>query len=538
MNVLVMNLTRLGDLLQSQPAIAGLAAQGHRISLACLENFAPAAALMQGLDAVLPFPGARILSRLDANWRQALAAHQEALQAARGEHPPDLVINLTPSGPARLLAMGLKPCEVRGFALDEYGFNADSGSWAAFLLLASTTRGASPFNVVDLFRRIAGLSGAPGGNGGNDDNGGFGLRGPTAQEKSAALANVHELCPQAAASRGLVALQLGASEERRRWPVAYFAQLATRLAAEGYTPVLLGTQSERPLAERLKALTPVPLADLMGVTDLPGLAATLAGCALLVTNDTGTMHLAAGLGVPSVSIFLATAQPWDTGPYLPGCLCLEPDLGASTGDCHPCAFGQGCPHRQNGSEACRWAIRPEGVATLALAMLTGSLPESGAHLPCPGARVWRTVIGADGLMDLESLSGHEDQDRTRFIRLQRRLYRRYLDGEELERTGDAPVGLSAPVAQALGKTLGEAADLLFLLSRQGELLARGPAQAAKGKFLATWQRVRGVLGAEDRLAVLSALWLFESERPGLDLAGIMALTARFRQLLLALRNQL
>lgn len=548
MNVLVMNLTRLGDLLQSQPAIAGLAAQGHRISLACLENFAPAAALMQGLDAVLPFPGARILSRLDVDWRQALAAHQEALAAARGAHPPEVVINLTPSEPARLLAMSLKPGEVRGFALDEYGFNADSSSWAAFLLLASTTRGASPFNIVDLFRRIAGLSGAPGGDndnsGGSSGNGGFGLRGPSAREKSAALARIHALCPQAATSRGLVALQLGASEERRRWPVAYFAQLATRLAAEGYTPVLLGTQSEQPLGERLKPLAPVPLADLMGATDLPGLAATLAGCALLVTNDTGTMHLAAGLGVPSVSIFLATAQPWDTGPYLPGCLCLEPDLAASTSDCHPCAFGQLCPHRQNGSEACRWAIRPEGVATLALAMLTGALPESGvlpntgAQLPCPGARVWRTVIGADGLMDLESLSGHEDQDRTRLIRLQRRLYRRYLDGEELEQANDAPVGLCAPVAQALGKTLGEAADLLFLLSRQGELLARGPAQAAKGKFLATWQRVRGVLGAEDRLAVLSALWLFESERPGLDLAGIMALTARFRQLLLALRNQL
>lgn len=36
---------------------------------------------------------------------------------------------------------------------------------------------------------------------------------------------------------------------------------------------------------------------------------------MLITNDTGTMHLAAGLNLPILAIFLATAQPWDTGPY-------------------------------------------------------------------------------------------------------------------------------------------------------------------------------------------------------------------------------
>ena len=519
MNVLVLNLTRLGDLLQSQPAIAGLAAQGHRISLACLENFSPAAALMQGLDEVLPIPGARMLSRLDNNWRQALAVHQETIAIARGAHPPELVINLTPSQPARLLAMSLKPATVRGFALDELGFNADSSVWAAFLQLASCSRGASPFNVVDIFRRIAGLTGSP------DASGAFGLRGPSEAEKLAARARILELCPQAAQSKGLVALQLGASEERRRWPVARFAEVAARLSATGYTPVLVGTASEQPLSLRLKDLARMPVADLLGATDLPGLAATLANCALLLTNDTGTMHLAAGLGVPSVSIFLATAQPWDTGPYLPGGLCLEPSM-----DCHPCSFGQACPR----NEACRQNIDAGGVAELALQLLQG---ETQATADCPGARVWRTEIGVDGLMDLASLSGHEAEDRTQLIRVQRRLYRRYLDGEALATTADLPVQLSAPVAQALAAPLSEAADLLFLLSRQGELLARDPAQKAKGKFLATWQRVQSVLSAEERLSVLASLWIFESERPGLDLPGILALAERFRDLLLTLKTQ-
>ncbi len=529
MNILVMNLTRLGDLLQSQPAIAGLAAQGHAIHLACLENFAPAAQLMQGLASVRPFAGARLLARLDADWRQALAAHREAVAALNPGGAPDLVINLTPSEPARLLARSLAgeggARQVRGFVLDEFGFNADTSAWAAFLQLASRSRGASPFNIVDIFRRIAGLSGAPES---------FGLRGPTDEEKRAARARLVELCPQAATARGLVALQLGASEERRRWPVARFAEVAARLADEGYIPVLLGTAAERPLGERLKEPAGVPVADLMGATGLRELAATLACCDLLVTNDTGTMHLAAGLGVRSVAIFLATAQPWDTGPYLPGCLCLEPDLSGSTGDCHPCGFGQACPHLTESGEACRQAIGAAGVADLALAMLAGREPTVPPGL---GARVWKSIIGEDGLMDLESLSGHEDRDRTRLIRVQRRLYRRYLDGEDLEAeaTPQAALPFSPLAAAALRKALGEAADLLFLLLRQGELLGMDPAPAMKAKFLATWQRVQSVLGAEERLAVLAALWVYESERPGLDLPGILALAGRFRALALALR---
>jgi len=154
MNVLVLNLTRLGDLLQSQPTITGLAAQGHRVGLVCLDNFAPAAALMRDVSEVFPLPGARLLARLDANWHSALGVHRELVEAVRTQFAPDAVINLTPSEPARLLAMNFQAPQTLGFALDEFGFNADTSLWAAFLQLAATSRGSSPFNVVDLFRRI------------------------------------------------------------------------------------------------------------------------------------------------------------------------------------------------------------------------------------------------------------------------------------------------------------------------------------------------------------------------------------------------
>jgi ADP-heptose:LPS heptosyltransferase len=516
MNVLVVNLTRLGDLLQSQPAVAGLKARGCRVGLVCLENFVGAAALIAGVDELFPLPGARLLARLDGDWRRALAAQQGFVAEIRRRLPPDVVINLTPSEPARLLALQCGAAELRGFALDRDGFNADAGLWAAFLQLAAQSRGASPFNVVDLFRRIAGLTGAPGP---------AGLNRPEGAAVAAMRERLARLLP-APPPNGFVALQLGASEERRRWPVEHFAQLARRLWQAGHGVVLLGTAAERPLGERCRELAGAPLADLMGATSLQELAAALCCCRLLVTNDTGTMHLAAGLGTSCLAFFLATAQPWDTGPYLPGCLCLEPDL-----DCHPCAFGSACPR----NEACRRSVKAEDAAALALTMLEERDP---AEVCASGARVWRTRVGDDGLMDLESLSGHEADDRTRLIRLQRALYRRYLDGEALDAAGLPPTPLGEAVAGTLLARLDEAAGLLTLLRSQGTLLARNPLPPVKAKFLATWERVQGALAGEERLAVLGMLWRFEAQRPGLDLDGILALAARFSALLAAMQGQI
>lgn len=549
MNVLVLNLTRLGDLLQSQATVSGLAAKGHRVALVCLDNFAPAAALMRDVSAVFPLRGARLLARLDADWRSALAEHRRFVDEVRADFAPDAVINLTPSEPARLLARTFQAPQTLGFALDELGFNADTSLWAAFLQLASTSRGASPFNIVDMFRRIGGLDALDRPNASDGLSAAFGLRGPTADEKRDARQRLAAMLPAAlptalltVKARGFVALQLGASEDRRRWPVDSFALVAHGLARAGYAPVLLGTESEKPLAARLIAAVDemetkgaaeetggaaangkALVVDLTGATNLRELAATLCACGLLITNDTGTMHLAAGLGVPCLAIFLCTAQPWDTGPYLPGCISLEPDFPTATGPCHPCAFGTACGH----DLACRRAIEPAGVLALAETMLAGGASEL---VQVPGARVWRSVIGADGLLDLESLSGHEDCDRTRLIRLQRALYRPYLDGEEPPELLP-PAGLSPETAQAMARCVGEVLSLLHLLQRQGELLSRDPLPAMKTKFLATWQRVKSTLEAQERLALLSWLWTFEAERPGLDLAGILALAQRFARLL-------
>ena len=128
------------------------------------------------------------------------------------------------------------------------------------------------------------------------------------------------------------------------------------------SPVLLGSAAESHLGREFAARADYPFLDLTGATDLETLAAVLLETELLLTNDTGTIHLAAGLGVPVAAVFLGTAQPFDTGPCLEGSLSLKPDM-----DCHPCSFGEKCPY----ALACRERIDPGLLGETIAARLGG-----------------------------------------------------------------------------------------------------------------------------------------------------------------------
>ncbi len=507
MNTLVINLTRFGDMLQSQPVFAELSAMGQVTGLVCLENFAGAAGLMRHVDRVFPLPGAELLRAVDTDWKKALVRFRDFAEDAKARFSPDRVINLTPSVAARVLARRLSDGEMSGFCLDAEGFRRDASPWAAFLEISSANRGLSPFNIVDLFRRAAGLGRLPAV---------FDLAGVSPEELAAAKGRLDAAAVPG--TRGFVGFQLGASEDGRRWPVAYFARLGEAVwRGRGLVPVLLGAGGESGLARRYLSLSRAPAVDLVGSTSLPGLAAVVSQVRVLVTNDTGTMHLAAGLGTPVLAFFLATAQPFDTGPYRPGSVSLEPDM-----DCHPCAFGTACPH----DRACRRAIPPETAQAALFSFLdTGRFPR-GVYA---GARAWESVAGEDGFMGLRSLTGHEIEDRTAWLTLLRRVFRQFLDDEPLEPAGD-PIPFSAGAARDIRGVLADSAALLRLLSGQAQALVRAPHPAMKEKFLATWRRVHALWSGHPRFRAMGYLWMHLSQAPGVDMPGLLVLIGRHARL--------
>lgn len=539
MNTLIINLTRFGDLLQTQPAISGFAKAGNRVGVVCLDNFAAATDLLRDVDAVYPLAGGNLLAALDADWHSALGKVWQWGEETIGAFCPDVVLNLTATLSVRLLSSHLanragtrasgtetvQGTSLRGFGLDTFGFSVNSDPWTTFLQASTRLRGCSPFNLVDLYWMAAGL--------GSGERV-YALRTPeTAHVLDATAllaAELPELPGLAEEARGYVAFQLGASEERRRWPLAHFTELGDRLwREERLIPVLLGAKNELHLAERYATRADHPFISLVGKTSLPVLAAVLTQMRLLVTNDTGTMHLAAGHGVPLLAVFLATAQPWDTGPYLESSCTLEPDLG-----CHPCPYGAPCPHEL----ACRTRISADTVFRL----IRGWLADGAWNAPeCDEARVWLSRSGDGGFMDLESLSGHEATDRTRWVRQQRYFYSQFLDRAPagmLAKSGGVRTILPMPRSERLsahmhgiaGTELSQAAQLLHLLCEQGKVLSVRPTDTTKQRFLGTWQRLQTLWDNSKFLNVLGYLWMCESQEAGNDLATMLVLAEQYKAL--------
>jgi heptosyltransferase-2 len=130
-------------------------------------------------------------------------------------------------------------------------------------------------------------------------------------------------------TKPVIALAPGAVGPSKRWPAGAYANLARRLAAEGFGVWVVGGHEEKSLAAEIVGNTPAR--DLTG-TDLRTAILALAGAAAAVSNDSGLLHVAAALGTPAIGIFGPT-DPWHWAPLNP----LAATIEATTKiDCRPC----------------------------------------------------------------------------------------------------------------------------------------------------------------------------------------------------------
>ncbi len=113
-----------------------------------------------------------------------------------------------------------------------------------------------------------------------------------------------------------IALQPGARWLNKRWPAEHFAALSRLLGAEFPETrfAILGSAADQPLGEIISRAAPERCLNLAGQTSLPEMIEWLRRCELMVTNDTGPMHVAAALGKPVIAVCGPT-EPSRTGPY-------------------------------------------------------------------------------------------------------------------------------------------------------------------------------------------------------------------------------
>lgn len=156
--------------------------------------------------------------------------------------------------------------------------------------------------------------------------------------KAFGLENRPSLITETTDSRLKIGLSPGAEYgPAKRWLPERFVEVASTISAQ--IPVqwiLFGTAKDAAIGEQIAAVLGDNCANRIGKTTLEQLIAELRECRLLLTNDTGTMHLATLLGVPVVAVFGST-EPRLTGPLGHGNVVLRHQV-----ECSPC-FLRECP---------------------------------------------------------------------------------------------------------------------------------------------------------------------------------------------------
>jgi heptosyltransferase-2 len=122
----------------------------------------------------------------------------------------------------------------------------------------------------------------------------------------------------------------------KRWPASYFAEIAQRLQRQGYVVWLIGSAKDKEIADKIIALGNSACLNLCGGTDLSDAIALLSCAQLVISNDSGLMHLAAALDRPMLALF-GSSSPQFTPPLSAQAHVLKLDL-----KCSPC-FQRECP---------------------------------------------------------------------------------------------------------------------------------------------------------------------------------------------------
>ncbi len=137
----------------------------------------------------------------------------------------------------------------------------------------------------------------------------------------------------------------------KRWPVRYFGELAQGLAAHGCEVWLVGSKNDAQAGAEIEQFAGGICRNLCGQTTLADAIDLLSSAALVVSNDSGLMHLAAALGRPLIALY-GSSSPAFTPPLSPNAQILKLDL-----PCSPC-FKRECPL---GHFNCMMQLTPDRV---------------------------------------------------------------------------------------------------------------------------------------------------------------------------------
>jgi heptosyltransferase-2 len=326
--ILIRSSNWLGDAVMSVPAVRAIKSgrPDVHVTIAAPEKIAPMWKLISEVDAIIPLPNVSFLPVVRLLKRQMRF---------------DIAI-LFPNSLRVALESWLSGIPRR------VGYRGHCRSWLVNQIVREPRKPGPPEHHSLRFLRVARECGAETSN----------IEVPNPNQTSSiqpsqgyGLAGKHQtligLCPGA---------EYGPA---KRWLPERFAEAAAKITAQSSAQwILLGTKNDDAIGEQIAAAIADHCVNRIGQTTLDQLIVELRQCRLLLTNDTGTMHLAALLGVPVVAVFGST-EPRLTGPLGNGHIILRHHV-----ECSPC-FLRECPI----DFRCMKAVSAEEVAGAVLSLL-------------------------------------------------------------------------------------------------------------------------------------------------------------------------
>lgn len=470
--VLIINITRMGDLVQMGALLSRLQEEwpGAAVDLVVDRRFAPVAALLKGLRDVIPFDFHALIDESRAAVKDVISLYQDVNVWVKPltERRYDRVINLTFNRPSALLAGAIEAQDIRGARSAWDGGMVVDNPWMAYFCDFHQFRRFNRFNLVDIY--------ALGGSG----PGSFSPLQVTIPEEDRAWAR-----QILAGLSQWIAVQAGASDVMKAWRPHLFGLSLAQLSQQwdGGLAFIGSSEEETTIAEVMRVYREAggrnPVKNLAGRTTLSQLAALLAECRSLLTNDTGPMHFGVAAGTTVIDLSVGHVDFQETGPYGTGHWVIQPEL-----DCAPCGFDQVCAHH-----ACKDRISPELVADLLLHVLKGTSSPSQVA----GARLYMSSVDEDGLGTFQLKVGTESSVTAWYAAFWRRYWYEIHTGmcSKLPAPGGPP-----PEANQARQSIQRLVPLLETTCRRADEIARLAGQGPRS--LSQMKRLQQEQGVEQK----------------------------------------
>lgn len=350
--ILIINFTRMGDLIESTSLFKKVKTvyPDSFVTLLVLPEFYEICEFFDDIDEIITFDITNISGDIFNNNYKFSYKLYKSLEDFLNKFTKtnyEVVFNLTHDIISSYFMYLLKADKFIGFSRNREGDLLKIGEIVLYFIGAAKIRKASCINLVDIYKEMLPQKAAARKVYLNTS------KKPDARESAKKILTENGVQD----NNVVISFAIGASSELKKWKKEYFLELAKLLIKYDINIkiLILGAKYDKPAGDYIKQNIGSEfndnIIDLTGKTSVSELVNIVEGSHILITNDTGTMHIAAGVVTDIIVLYTGQAGYFETGPYAENQVLVLPDI-----PCFPCDFGVKC-----NNFICADYIKPDNI---------------------------------------------------------------------------------------------------------------------------------------------------------------------------------